>query len=284
MNTFLNRTKIMFILMICLCFAISMSTVCAASDDGNIDIDNSNALEIEQSNDSVEIALSVNGALDADDVNDVDGAVDADDVDSVDDVDDVDSVDDDTNNDVTDANDTVPAGGKTPDYNQTVIEAYDYSDFIRSNVGNNRGIFAELNQAIANLKPGDTLDLEKDYFDIMSYSSQEYPIIISVDNITINGNGHIIDGSIHNTFIKITGNNVKINNVTFINSECVRKATYQYIVGPINYTEESLRPIIYDGGYNPNPAKYVSIEKPIKWTGENGAVSDCNFYTIKKSR
>ena len=269
MKTFLNRTKIMFFLMICLCFAMVISASSAASDNDIAIMDKNNSLEIDQSND-IEITLSEdnadNGANDVDDtncdVNITDNSADC--------------ANDSDNNDesLSDANATV-------DYNQTILTREEYSNFLKSHGSCNHQVFNELNQLISELKPGDTLNLEKDYFSLMSYSREQFPIVISVDNITINGNGHIIDGKGLHTFITITGNNVKLNNMTIINSETVKNV--KYVPHSSHIDDNNPSKIGYLEGYNLNPAKIVYVEKPINWIGDNGSVSNCTFYTVKQN-
>lgn len=252
MNELLNRTKIIFFLMVCLCFALGMSTACAASDNGTDIIDNGNELEIEQQND-IETVASEN--IEDFDVDKVDDAVD----------------------DV-DANESVIGSNGTVEYDQTVIDSNEYVKILQEK-GSKRDLINGLNEAVSKLQPGDTIDLDKDYFVMNSYIVRGEPLIIDVDNITINGNGHIIDGSSLHTFIKITGKNVKINNVTFINSASVTRATY-YHNWTIDYNNPSPRPD--PEKFNPNGPKIVSIEKPINWIGENGTISNCTFYTLER--
>lgn len=115
----------------------------------------------------------------------------------------------------------------------------------------------------------------------------ERVIIISCDNVTINGNGHCIDaGGIlpwnpnrgsddfsgnTGTIFKVTGNNVVIVNLTFTNSQ------------PFNFNDHDLPNeltciSVECGGLNYMVAygkKYVP--SPICWLGENGVISDCTF-------
>lgn len=110
----------------------------------------------------------------------------------------------------------------------------------------NRATFNDLKNDINGLHPGDVYTLNKDYyFDASDLrNSYGYGIIISTDNITINGNGHVMDGMNRSCMFKIYSNNVKIYNLTFVNS---------------NYV---------DGFYY----------SPIIWQGNGGVISDCLFY------
>lgn len=87
-------------------------------------------------------------------------------------------------------------------------------------------------------------------------------ITIDKENITINGNRHVIDadGAFYAIF-KVTGNNVKILNLTIINSK------------PNGPNIPSIS--IMD---NPNYQKtYHDVSSPISWYGDNGVISDCTL-------
>ena len=82
------------------------------------------------------------------------------------------------------------------------------------------GSFDELNNNIKNLNSGDVYNLTQDYvFSDNQYLLQirKQIINIGVDNVTINGNGHVIDGNFRTALFEVTGCNVKIFNLTFKN-------------------------------------------------------------------
>ncbi len=123
---------------------------------------------------------------------------------------------------------------------------------------NDVGTFDELSENIANLKPGDIYDIDRDYCFFGNDSKPNQGIIIDVDNITINGNGHVIDGKHASSLFLIYGNAVKIINLTFINSK--------YHGNTIKCMD--------------NPAisyEYIADSSPVTWVGDDGLISNCEF-------
>ena len=133
---------------------------------------------------------------------------------------------------------------------------------------NTPGTFDELNKDITTLSPGDVYNITKDYqfTSCQSGNIGEHPgITISTNNITINGNGHIIDGNHQSALFKITGNDVKIFNLTLINGE------YHGSTVKINAVTKN------------NPSGiityyYTNDLSPVYWKGSNGLISNCVFY------
>ncbi|AMD17214.1 hypothetical protein TL18_03760 [Methanobrevibacter sp. YE315] len=127
------------------------------------------------------------------------------------------------------------------------------------------GNFDDLNNDIQNLQPGDTYDFDKDYYfdgNGKHIIIDENVIIIDKDNITINGNGHIIDaGEYFYAIFKVTGNNVKLLNLTIINSKPIG----------INIPDNSP---MDDSKYRKT---YHDVLSPISWNGDYGIISDCTF-------
>ena len=121
------------------------------------------------------------------------------------------------------------------------------------------GSFDELNTDIQNLHPGDIYEVNKNYyFDKTNIPYHDRVIEIACDNVTINGNGHIIDaGGVSKSFsiFKVTGNNVKISNLTFV---------YSHPNGDIVVSEDS-------------PSYYKFQESPVSWYGDGGVLTNCNF-------
>ena len=118
----------------------------------------------------------------------------------------------------------------------------------------NNGSFDDLDNEIKNLSPGDIYNMDKDYYYKPGDHTSNYGITILVDNITINGNGHIIDGRNQSLLLTVKGKNVKIFNITFTNSLLYKSQTIQW-----------------------NNYKYQSGRSPIYWEGYNGLISDCLF-------
>ncbi|WP_296807037.1 hypothetical protein [uncultured Methanobrevibacter sp.] len=114
----------------------------------------------------------------------------------------------------------------------------------------------DFNNDFGHLSPGEVYNVTKDYNLNPGKNSQYSPVIIRNDNITINGNGHIIDGLHESAFFKITGNNVKIFNLSFVNGKS--EATF------VDYGEFKIN--------------LRNLEKsPVYWSGDNGVMSDCQF-------
>lgn len=134
----------------------------------------------------------------------------------------------------------------------------------------NTGSYEELNRAIQNIKPGETYNIDKDYYfsdDEKLMPLSEHIIPIKGNNIIINGNGHIIDagGASQNFQIFIiTGNNVKIDNLTFINSQ-PKGLSYSIPINDKLNVQHSHDPC------------------PICWFGNNGIISNCTFKNTKAS-
>ena len=119
------------------------------------------------------------------------------------------------------------------------------------------GAFDELNRDISNLKPGDVYNIDKDYCFIGDASRPNSGIVIDADNITINGNGHVVDGRHASSLFDVNGNNVRIYNLTFIDSQ-YHGETFRYYCGTQVY-------------------EYIADISPINWIGDNGHISDCVF-------
>ncbi len=122
------------------------------------------------------------------------------------------------------------------------------------------GTYRELYNDIAGLQTGDTYNLSKDYYFESNGLSLYYPIIdIKADNVTINGNEHVIDaGNDGLSIFQVTGNNVRIFNLTFTNSyPCYRILDWQ----------SSDKADIYQS----------NVSSPLSWYGNNGVLSDCVF-------
>ncbi len=139
----------------------------------------------------------------------------------------------------------------------------------------NAGTFCDLNNDIQGLHSGDTYEVSKDYFfnknDTVLYN---YVIEINCSNVTINGNGHIIDaGGASEGFsiFKVNGDNVKIFDLTFINSQPKGDATFQDID---SHNDEK---IIFDKKAD----YYQFVDSPVSWYGNNGLLCNCKFYENK---
>ena len=140
------------------------------------------------------------------------------------------------------------------------------------------GNFDNLQNDIANLNPGDIYNINQDYiFDPCSNPDYIGPkiithegILIATDNVTINGNGHIIDGNYNTALFKITGNNVKIINLTLIN------AKYNGFNIPITPKIEDM-PKIGECTISPIISSTHTDLSAVYWLGNNGLIDNCIF-------
>ena len=127
--------------------------------------------------------------------------------------------------------------------------------------------FEDLKNDISNINPGDVYNMDRDYtFDANTPGSKSTTRMLSIDkdNVTINGNGHVIDGSNKAAFFRITGNNVKIFNLTFINGKSFSVSSAG-VWG--EFTPEQQASL---GKFE----KVIDFS-PICWMGSNGEISDC---------
>ena len=151
-------------------------------------------------------------------------------------------------------------------------------DFSKSNLTNvyGYGSFDELNSDIQNLKPGDIYDIQKDYiYNEKQDECYEKGILINTDNITINGNNHVIYGSGLSALFTINGNNVKIFNLTFTNSKDTFITTYfdyKYVDSPVTWNGDN--GTISGSEFIGNSAVNGGA---ITWTGNNGNIDSCKF-------
>ena len=138
------------------------------------------------------------------------------------------------------------------------------------------GTFDDLNKDIQNLKPGDVYNVTQDYVFEPELAKNGPQIVlahegieIATDNVTINGNGHTIDGNYNTALFKVTGNNVKIMNLTFINSQ------YNGFTIPIqNYiVPQTVGPLVFSDII----CQYHDDISPVCWSGDNGLIDNCIF-------
>ena len=121
--------------------------------------------------------------------------------------------------------------------------------------------FKALEVEINKLKPSDVYTLNNDVVYKKSVDIYCYYIDINIDNITINGNGHTIDGKNFTAIFNINANNVKIFNLTISNS-------HQFALPK--------RSISY-GNHVGQAWAYMPVDSPVCWHGDNGILSDCTF-------
>ena len=127
-------------------------------------------------------------------------------------------------------------------------------DNFKANEIDDSGTFDDLYRDIVNLNPGDTYNIDKDYYYEGSVIvSPKFGVVVNTHNVTINGNGHVIDGKFKSTLFSVYANDVKIFNLSFVNSY-----------------------------YDPIVTEYdtYSVQKcssPVNWEGNNGVLSGCKF-------
>ena len=135
------------------------------------------------------------------------------------------------------------------------------------------GDFNDLKDDIENLNPGDIYNINQDYiFEddyVGPYILLHEGIEITADNVTINGNGHIIDGNYNTAIFKVTGNNVKIFNLTIINSQ------YHGLSIPIMTTTEPIK--IGEVAFGKIISNHRTDLSPVYWLGDNGLIDNCTF-------
>ena len=125
-------------------------------------------------------------------------------------------------------------------------------------VKNDVGSFDELYTDMSKVKSGDTYTFKKDYSLADNYF--EYPIyrkgiLISGDNIVIDGNGHVIDGAHQTAIFNLNGDNITIKNLTFINGYDSSLEKFQ----------------------NENNKNYNYRYSPVVVHGDNCKFFDCRF-------
>ncbi|MCQ2964584.1 MAG: hypothetical protein MJ203_03365 [archaeon] len=131
------------------------------------------------------------------------------------------------------------------------------------------GNFTELNN---NIQGKTNYTLDKNYKYIVGYDSLNHGIKISADNFVLDGNGFTIDGYNFARALDISGKNVTIKNINFIN-------TSSSDGGAIFYAG--------DNGVVSN-CTFVNVHDnesggAIYWMGDNGVVSNCTFINTNSS-
>ncbi len=138
--------------------------------------------------------------------------------------------------------------------NETDIMTLNSPGTVDINDINDAGSAKELDLDIHSLSPGDTYNFEKDFYlnDTNNTARFYTGIVIETDNVTLNGNGHIIQGN-HAAIFSVLASNVKIFNLTICNTDTTR------------YASDNLYSDFY-------------MISPITWKGNNGLISGCYFY------
>ena len=137
-----------------------------------------------------------------------------------------------------------------------------------------------------NIRSGDTFNFTRDYKLDESQIDGDVNrvIVINQDNITINGNGHIIDvGGVRNSaMFNVLGNNVTITNLTFISSNIdIPNLNLAFISSNIDIqsfdlsSSRSQLMIAFLNGFN---LSYFDISSSISWKGNNGVMKNCVFF------
>ena len=98
--------------------------------------------------------------------------------------------------------------------------SYDSQDILEITQDN---IYADSGASFTNLtdeikNAGNVLDLTRDY-SFNNETDKNTGILIIKDNFTLNGNGHTIDGNKDSAILRITGNNITLNNLILINGK-----------------------------------------------------------------
>ncbi len=139
--------------------------------------------------------------------------------------------------------------------------------------------FDDLQKDIDNLSSGDVYTFNKDYHYVDKGSGDASGIVIDKDNITVNGNGHTLDGCHLSSLIKIAGNNVKIYNLTLTNGN-LKNLTVKD--DNLFLKSLALSPIIWEGNNGLICDCTISDNEginggAIRWEGDNGVVNNTRF-------
>ena len=172
--------------------------------------------------------------------------------------------------------------GIVTDHNESSVSEYDdYNGW------------DDLDRDIQNLQQGDVYDIKNDY--TKPDNASVIGITIKTDNITINGNGHVIHGNINNilkdgefidsagNIFTVSGNNVKIINLTISNAGYEASAD-SFNLSSMVFTRNVAPDSWIKNRYLENSHKIflngVNFS-PICWIGNNGICSDCVFRNNK---
>ena len=96
------------------------------------------------------------------------------------------------------------------------------------------GNFTDLNNEISKIQENGNFTLKKDYRYDSGDSGYRGGIIISKDNIVIDGDGHTIDGAGQARIFNITSNNVTLKNINFLNGYSEGNGSAIYTYGNLN--------------------------------------------------
>ena len=111
--------------------------------------------------------------------------------------------------------------------------------------------FNHLQSEINKLSPGEAYNIDRDY---CFGTGDCLGIDIFTSDVTINGNGHTIDGSNDAPLFFVYGKNVRISNLTLTNSHCIG-------------LKQEIGHLYYRNG-----------RSPILWEGDGGCLENCKFY------
>ena len=133
-----------------------------------------------------------------------------------------------------------------------------------TNLSAEPGSLYDLNEEIDLAKSGATINLTKDY---KYYGDSDINPIYITKSLTIDGQGHTIDGSNSARIFQISADNVTIKNINFINckSETSGSAIYW----------ESTAGVVSGCSFVNCSAKFNG--GAIYWNGASGVVSGCSF-------
>ena len=128
------------------------------------------------------------------------------------------------------------------------------------------GRYDDFLEVTKNLKDGDIYNLTRDYY--FDYTCQFYPIM--ANNVTINGNGHIIHcrDEMANSIIWVMGNNVNINTMIFDIDEPAGYGSASFVNWKGN--NGSITDCAFTGNHVRNGGA-------VTWTGNDGLIDNCIF-------
>ena len=135
----------------------------------------------------------------------------------------------------------------------------------------NAGTFTDLNEEIQKLRFGDTFVFERDYYFNSTFDSDFINgININIPGITLNGDGHRIDGSNLAAIFNVNADNVGIYNFVITNSNAIRdyKNLETVSINDFNNVQAFSKFILVESNYKISP---------ITWLADYGTISNCLF-------
>ena len=159
---------------------------------------------------------------------------------------------------------------QTDDVNTDLNDALSISNDDNAVEAKDGGTFTDLQKKIDDASAGSTVTLENDYKYDDSFSIRGVTINKA---LTIEGNGHTINGMSQSHIMYVNASNVVLNNINFINGNAFEvddDSQSEYV----SYYDEDEEEWVYIE--NPN-YYYYEMGAAIQWYGANGKLTNCYF-------